>query len=107
MSDTVTAAAIVASLSHGGPSFILDLGTSDPATRTAPAAEVSAFHVDGGAHPSAVSGFGTPLLVDFMTWHAASTATATPPTVPGGAGWGSQDAAFGVAGAIHVAFDHL
>jgi hypothetical protein len=107
MSDTVTASAIVASLSYRGPSFILDLGTSDPMAQTAPAAEASSFHVDGGAHPSPVSGFGSLLLVDFVTWHPTPTATAAPPTATGGAGWTSQDAAFGVAGAIHVAFDHL
>jgi hypothetical protein len=107
MSDTVTTSVIVASLSYSGPSFILDLGTSDPAAQTAPAAAASSFHVDGGAHPSPVSGFGAPLLIDFVTWHAVPTATATPPTAPGGAGWTSQDAAFGVAGAMHVAFDHL
>lgn len=108
MSDTVTASAIVASLSASGPSFVPYRGAGESATDTAAGADASGFHVSGAAYASPVSGFGSPLLVDFLTLHPAPAPTVAPSTVPGyGPGWAFQDAAPGVAGAMHVTFDHL
>ncbi len=107
MSDTVTASVIVASLADSGPSFVLDPGTGDLASCTATSPDAGSFHVDGGAHASPVSGFGSPLLVDFVTWRAEPSPNGTPPTVSGGASGAFQDAIPGIAGALQVAFAHL
>lgn len=61
----------------------------------------------GGAHASTVTGFGAPLLIDFVTWSAMPTPIVTPATVLGGAGSANQDAAPGVAGALRLVCDHL
>lgn len=109
MSDTVTASAIVASLADGGPSFILAFASDDPAHGVAAATDAGSFHVGGSAHcPAPTSGYGPPLLVDFVTWNPVAGPTMASPTVPGyGAGSDFHDLAVGVAGAMYVAFDTL
>ena len=100
MSDTVSASIIVASLDDKGPSFVTGPGaTAAPMTVDAP----STLHVSGGAHvDSLVSGFGSPLLVDFVGLPAARAMEPAPPTVGGfAAGMDPQDAGRGVVGAIH------
>jgi hypothetical protein len=92
MSDTVPASAIAASLGDSGPSFVLDqLGTGASTTGAAIGVYTSDFHVSGAVHSAPVSGFGSPLLVDFVTWNPAPTPTVAPPTVSGP----------GVAGGMH------
>jgi hypothetical protein len=92
MSDTVPASAIAASLGDSGPSFVLDqFGAGASATVGAIGVYTSDFHVSGAVHAAPVSGFGSPLLVDFVTWNPAPTATVTPPSVSGP----------GVAGGMH------
>jgi len=105
MSDTVSASAIVASLSSSGPSF-----TVPPAAAAAdsPAAQdASAPHVSGGVNMP-VSGSGPSLLVDFVTWAPVPAANTLPPTVPGlGAGGTAPDAPPAVAGGVHLTFDQI
>lgn len=91
MSDTVSASAIAASLADNGPSFILDLSSGASATEAAIGIYTSDFHVSGAVYAPPVSGFGSPLLVDFVTWPLAPTPTLAPPTVTG----------TGVAGSLH------
>jgi hypothetical protein len=90
MSDTVPASAIAASLGDNGPSFVLDhLGAGASTTEAAIGVYASDFHVSGAVHAPPVSGFGSPLLVDFVTWNPAPTPTVTPTTVAGAGGAGS------------------
>lgn len=87
MSDTVPASAIAASLGDNGPSFVLDhFGAGASTTEAAIGVYTSDFHVSGAVHAPAVSGFGSPLLVDFVTWNPAPTLTVTPTTVAGAGG---------------------
>jgi len=97
MSDTVPASAVAASLADDGPSFILGLDAAP-----------GDFHVSGGAQAPSVSGSGSPLLVDFVTWYPAPTPTMPMPTVAGAdAGGAFRDIAPAVAGSLSVIFDHL
>ena len=101
MSDTVPSYAVAASLADDGPSFILAL-------EGAPGADTGDFHVSGGAQAPSVSGSGSPLLVDFVTWHPAPAPTMLPPTVAGAeAGGAFRAVAPAVAGSLSVTFDHL
>jgi hypothetical protein len=92
MSDTVPASVIFASLADDRPTFVLDHpGTGAAGMEAAIGVYASDFHVSGAAHTSPVSGFGSPLLVDFVTWQQPPTPAAAPPTVAGA----------GVAGSTH------
>jgi hypothetical protein len=106
MADTVSASIIVASLGDGGPEFVIGPARPEGATSDLVSTSVAgAFHVGGGAHADSVSGFGSPLLVDFVTFGAAPAPNAAPPTVPGySAGANSVEPAHAVAGAIHQPF---
>jgi hypothetical protein len=90
MSDTVPASVITAFIADRGPSFVLDhLGTGASATAAAIGVYTSDFRVGGAVHSSPVSGFGSPLLVDFVTWCPAPASTVAPPTVAGSGAVGS------------------
>jgi hypothetical protein len=92
MSDTVSASVISTSLADDRPTFVLDQqGTGASETDAAIGVYASDFHVSGAAHASPVSGFGSPLLVDFVTWHSPPTPAVVPTTVSGA----------GVAGSTH------
>jgi hypothetical protein len=107
MEDTVSASIIVASLGDGGPEFVIGPAGPEGATTDLVSTSVAgAFHVGGGAHADSVSGFGSPLLVDFVTFRAApGPDVVAPPTVPGySAGANSYEPAHGVAGAIQQLF---
>jgi hypothetical protein len=106
MADTVSASTIVASLGDGGPEFVIGPPGSEVATTDLVSTSVAgAFHVGGGAHADSVSGFGSPLLVDFVTFRATPGPDVAPPTVPGySAGANSYEPAHGVAGAIQQLF---
>ena len=97
MADTVDASVIVASLgSQGGPTFLApdDLGAL---------ATPVAFHVAGGAQTLELpSGFGSPLLVDFVVPVPAADPTPLPPTVSGfGAAVDTQEFAPVVVGGLY------
>jgi hypothetical protein len=106
MADTVSASIIVASLGDGGPEFVIGPPGQEVATTDLVSTGVAGpFHVGGGAHADSVSGFGSPLLVDFVTFRAAPGPDVAPPTVPGySAGANSDEPAHGVAGAIQQLF---
>jgi hypothetical protein len=106
MADTVAASIIVASLGGGGPEFVIGPPGQEVATTDLVSTSVAgAFHVGGGAHANSVSGFGSPLLVDFVTFRAAAGPDVAPPTVPGfGVGASPDEPRHGVAGAIHQLF---
>ena len=106
MADTVSASIIVASLGDGGPEFVIGpRGPEVAATDLVSTSVAGAFHVGGGAHANSVSGFGSPLLVDFVTFRAAPGPDVAPPTVAGySAGANPDMPGHGVAGAIHQLF---
>ena len=77
MADTVDASVIVASLGDRGPSFVSSEGWDGPSAS-------GAIHVAGAVSaPEPASGFGSPLLVDFVTIGSTSEQTPLPPTVSG------------------------
>lgn len=78
MADTVATSVIVASLGDLGPSFVSNDGWDDPGVS-------GAVHVAGAAGaPEPAGGFGSPLLVDFVTIGSLAGPTPLPPTVSGG-----------------------
>jgi hypothetical protein len=106
MEDTVSASIIVASLGNGGPEFVIGPPGQEVATTDLVSTSVAgAFHVGGGAYANSVSGFGSPLLVDFVTFRAAPGPDVAPPTIRGdSAGANPNEPGHGVAGAIHQLF---
>ena len=107
MSDTVAASILSQSLGDTGPTFILGPSTSSATTDSGSPSAPGAMHVSGGVQAvDLVSGFGAPLLVDFVTAPPpAAVAEVVSPTVGGyGAGaFSPDDAAPVVVGAMHGA----
>jgi hypothetical protein len=106
MSDTVRASVIVASLADAGPSFVLGARASDAAADVV--ADTNGFHVSGATNATEVSGFGSPLLLDFVTWYPVPMSMETATSVSGaGPGGIVHDNAPGIPGALYATFDHL
>lgn len=77
MADTVAASVIVASLGDHGPSFVSSNAWDGPSIS-------GAFHVAGAiSAPEPASGFGSPLLVDFVSIGSIADPIPLPPTVSG------------------------
>jgi hypothetical protein len=77
MADTVATSVIVASLGDNGPSFVSYDDGIGPSSS-------GALHVTGAVNaPEPASGFGSALLVDFVSIGSVPAPTQLPPTVSG------------------------